>query len=120
MRSNLWSMRENTSATLVELEIMQTALCTLASTSRHNGWWPVVDTALEHSWAPIHKLDGSLGLDCCNCSVDILGDNITTVHEAASHVLSMMRITFGHHGRWLKSTVGDLGNQELLMISLLG
>ena len=99
-------MRENTSATLVELEIMQTALCTLASTSRHNGWWPVVDTALEHSWAPIHKLDGSLGLDCCNCSVDI-----TTVHETASHVLSMMRITFH---------VGDLGNRELLMISLLG
>ncbi|WRX32095.1 hypothetical protein QQP08_024582 [Theobroma cacao] len=30
MRSNLWSMRENTSATAVLLLIMQTARCTLA------------------------------------------------------------------------------------------
>merc|ERR1719231_1348372 len=30
MRSNLWSRRENTSAMAVELEIMQTARCTLA------------------------------------------------------------------------------------------
>ena len=30
IRSNLWSMREKTSATAVELEIMQTARMTLA------------------------------------------------------------------------------------------
>src|SRR3990167_7740873 len=27
------------------------------------GWWFVVDTALETSWAPVDELDGSLGLD---------------------------------------------------------
>merc|ERR1712100_791175 len=28
-----------------------------------NGWWLVVDSDLEASWAPVDELDGSLGLD---------------------------------------------------------
>ena len=49
----------------------------------NNGWWLVVDTDFETSWAPINELDGSLGLDVGNGGVDILGDNITTVQKAA-------------------------------------
>merc|ERR1719456_948049 len=56
-------------------------------TTWHNGWGLVVDTALESSGAPVDELDGSLGLDGGDGSVDILGDDITSVHEAASHVL---------------------------------
>merc|ERR1719456_1312315 len=56
-------------------------------TTWHNGWGLVVDTALESSWAPVNELNGSLGLDGGDGSVDILGDDITSVHEAASHVL---------------------------------
>ena len=36
---------------------------------------------------PIHKLNGTLGLDCGHSSVDILENDVSTVHEAASHVL---------------------------------
>ncbi len=85
-----------------------------------NGRGLVVDTALEASRAPIDKLNGTLGLDSGNSSVDILGDDITTVHKAASHVLTVTRIALGHHGSGLKGRVGDLGDRELLVVGLFG
>ena len=39
-----------------------------------NGGGLVVDAALEAGGAPVHKLDGALGLDGGHSSVDILGD----------------------------------------------
>merc|ERR1712182_167752 len=45
-------------------------------TTRHNGWWLVVDTTLEASRGPVNKLDRSLRLDCCNCGVHVLGDDV--------------------------------------------
>ena len=79
-------------------------------TSWNDGWWLVVDTALETGWAPVDELNSSLGLDGGDSGVDILGDDITSVHEAACHVLSVSWVTFGHHGCWLESGVGNLGN----------
>jgi len=84
-----------------------------------NGWWLVVDSDLEASWAPVDELDGSLGLDGCNSGVDVLGDNITTVQHTAGHVFSVTRITFHHLVGWLEASVGDLGNGELLVVGLL-
>ena len=71
-------------------------------TTWDNGWWLVVDSALETSWAPVDELDGSLGLDGGDGGVDILGDDITSVHKAASHVLSVSWVTLGHHSGWLE------------------
>merc|ERR1712066_1137834 len=88
-------------------------------TSWDNGWRLVVDTDLETSWAPIDELDGSLGLDGCNGSIDILGDNITTVQHAASHVFSVTRIALDHLVGWLEASVGDFGNGKLFMVGLL-
>jgi len=79
-------------------------------TSWHDSWWLIVDTTLETGRAPVNELDGSLGLDGGNSGVDILGDDITSVHEAACHVLSVSWVTLGHHGGWLECGVGDLGN----------
>ncbi|OAY73790.1 hypothetical protein ACMD2_07750, partial [Ananas comosus] len=116
MRSNLWSIRENTSATLVEFEIMHTALCTLA---RSPPGTTVVDPALEAGGAPVDKLDGALGLDGGNGSIDVLGDDVAAIHEAAGHVLAMAGVTLGHHGGRLKCAVRNLGHGELLMVGLL-
>jgi hypothetical protein len=80
----------------------------------------VVDTALEASWAPVNELDGTLGLDGGNSGVDILGDNVTTVHEAASHVLAVAWVALGHHGGRLEDGVGDFSNGQLFVIRLLG
>ena len=66
-------------------------------TTWDDGWWLVVDTTFETGWAPIDELDGSLGLDGGNGSVDVLGDDITSVHHAAGHVFTMSWVAFGHH-----------------------
>jgi len=89
-------------------------------TTGHDSRGLVVDSALETSRAPVDKLDGPLGLDGSNGGVDILGDDITTVHEAAGHVFTVTGVTFGHHGCGLEGGVGDLGNGELLVVGLLG
>merc|ERR1719273_1367990 len=88
-------------------------------TTWDNSGWLVVDTALESGWAPVDELDGSLGLDGGDSGVDILGDDITSVHEAASHVLSVSWVALGHHGCWLEGGVGDLSDGELLVVGLL-
>merc|ERR1712113_922788 len=89
-------------------------------TTWDDSWWLVVDTALETGWAPVDELDGSLGLDGGDSGVDILGDDITSEHEAAGHVLSVSWVALSHHGGGLEGGVGDLGNGELLVVGLLG
>ena len=88
-------------------------------TAWDDGGWLVVDTALEASWAPIDELDGSLGLDGGDGGVDILGDDITSVHEAAGHVLSVAGVALGHHRGGLERAVGNFGDGELLVVGLL-
>ena len=80
----------------------------------------VVDTALEASRAPVDELDGALGLDGGDGGVDVLGDDVTAVHEAAGHVLAVAWVALGHHGRGLERSVGDLRDGELLVVCLLG
>merc|ERR1712195_159340 len=89
-------------------------------TTRDHGRWLVVDSALEASGAPVDELDGTLGLDGGNGCVHVLGDNVSTVHHAAGHVLSVTRIALGHHVGGLEARVGDLGNGQRLMVGLLG
>ena len=65
-------------------------------TSRNDGWWLIVDANLESSGTPVDELDGSLGLDGGDGSVDILGDNISSEQKTARHVLSVSGIAFYH------------------------
>lgn len=88
-------------------------------TTWDNGWWLVVDSALESSWAPVDELDGSLGLDGGDGGVDILGDDISSVHEAASHVFSVSWVTLNHHRGRLEDGVGDFSNGELFVVGFL-
>jgi len=71
-------------------------------TTGNDGRRLIVDTALETGRAPVDELDGSLGLDGSNGGVDILGDDITSEHEAACHVLSVSGVTLSHHGGGLE------------------
>mmetsp|Transcript_7676 Transcript_7676/g.16556 ORF Transcript_7676/g.16556 Transcript_7676/m.16556 type:complete len:202 (+) Transcript_7676:169-774(+) len=87
--------------------------------SGNDGRRLVVDTTLESSGAPVHKLNGPLRLDGGHGGVHVFGNDVSAVHETASHVLSMTGITLGHHARRLEHRVGNLSNRELLMISLL-
>jgi len=89
-------------------------------TAGDDGGGLVVDTNLEAGGAPVDELDGTLGLDGGDGGVDILGDDITTVHHAASHVLAVAGVTLGDEVSGLEDGVGDLGNGELLVVGLLG
>jgi len=89
-------------------------------TSWDDGGWLIVNTAFEAGWAPVDELDGSLGLDGSNSGVNILGDDITSVHKAASHIFTVSWIAFGHHGSGFESWVGDFSNGQLFVVSFLG
>jgi len=89
-------------------------------TTGDNGGRLVVDTDLEGGGAPVDETDGTLQLDGRDGGVDILGDNITTVHHAASHVLSVTGITLDHLVEGLEHRVGDLGNGKTLVVGNLG
>merc|ERR1719369_2031876 len=85
----------------------------------HDGWWLVVDAHLETGRTPIHKLDGALGLDGSDGSVDILGYDITTVKETTGHVLAVTGVALHHLVGWFEAGIRDFTHRQLFMISLL-
>merc|ERR1711981_459393 len=89
-------------------------------TTRDHSGRLVVDTTLETSRAPVDKLDGTLGLDGGNSGVYVLGDDITTVHQAHGHVFTVTRIALGEHRSGFEHRVGDLTDRELLVVCFLG
>merc|ERR1719182_1147552 len=88
------------------------------ATGHHSGWL-VVDTALETSGTPVDELDGALGLDGGHSGVHVLGDDVTTVHQAHSHVLAVTGVTLGEHRSGLEHRVGNLTHGQLLVVRLL-
>ena len=88
-------------------------------TAWHDGWWLVVDADLETSWTPVDELDGAFGLDGCDRSVDVFGDDVTTVQHAAGHVFAVTRVALDHLVCGLETGVGDLGNRQLLVVGFL-
>jgi hypothetical protein len=70
----------------------------------------IVDSNLESGGTPVDELDGSLGLDGSNRSIDVLRNDITSVEHGAGHVLTMTGVTLSHHVSGLKGGVGDLSN----------
>lgn len=80
----------------------------------------VADTNLESSGAPVDELNGALGLEVGNGSVGVLGDDVATVQQAGSHVLSVARIALDHLAVGLEAGVGDFHDRVGLVGSLGG
>lgn len=78
----------------------------------------VADTNLETSWAPVNELNGTLGLKSSNCVVDFLGNDITTVQQAGSHVFSVAGVALNHLVVGLEAGHGDLLDRVGLVGSL--
>ncbi|KAA8579442.1 hypothetical protein FQN60_006535 [Etheostoma spectabile] len=87
--------------------------------SRNHGGRLVVDAHLEACGTPVHKLDGALGFDGGDGRVDVFGDYVAAVQEAAGHVFAVARVAFHHLIGRLEAGVGDLSHSELLVIGLL-
>jgi len=79
----------------------------------------VVDADLEASGAPVDKLDSAAGLDLGDRGVDVLGDDVTAVEEAAGHVLAVAGVALDHLVVGLEAGRGDLGGGQLLVRGLL-
>ena len=77
-------------------------------------------TNLESSGTPVDELDGSLGLDGGDSSVNILGDHVTTVQHTAGHVLAVTGVALHHLIGRFEASVSDLGNSQLLMVCFFG
>merc|ERR1712098_234192 len=120
IRSNLWSILENTSAMAVELDHAAGSHDLGQVTAGHHRGRLVVDAAFEAGGAPVDELDGPLRLDGGYGSVHVLGDHISSVHEAGGHLFAVSGVALGHHGGGFESAVGDLGYGELLVVGLLG
>ena len=54
-------------------------------TTRNVGGGLIADAELEARRAPVDELDGALRLDDADGGVDILGDDLTTIKQSASH-----------------------------------
>ena len=78
----------------------------------------VANTNLETSRAPVHKLDGLLGLQAGYSTVDFLGHNIATVQETCGHVLARAGIALDHLVARLEARHGDLLNRVGLVAGL--
>lgn len=77
----------------------------------------VVDTNLKACGAPVHKLNTALGLDGSNGGVDILGYHVSTVQQAAGHVLAMAGITLHHLVGRLKQALVISPPTQLLVVA---
>jgi hypothetical protein len=80
----------------------------------------IVNSDFESGRAPVDELNGSFGFNCGDGSVNVLRDNVSSVHHGAGHVFSMSGVTFGHHVGGFERRVGDFGNGELFVIGFFG
>ena len=87
-------------------------------TSGNNCGWLVVDSNLEASWAPLHKAEGLLALECPDGRIHIFGDHISSVEQTDRHVLSISWITLDHLIVRLEAGISNLSHREPLMVSL--
>ena len=79
----------------------------------------ITGSYLKTCGTPVHKLNGALGFNVGDGSVDIFGHHITSVEQTAGHILPKARIALHHLIDRLKTRIGDLSNRQLLMVRLL-
>jgi hypothetical protein len=80
----------------------------------------VADTDFETGRAPVDELNCALGLECGNSLGSIPWNDITTVEQAGSHILSIAGITLDHLIVRLEARHGDLLGGVGLVRSLGG
>ena len=74
--------------------------------ARHHRWRLVVDAALEARGAPVHELNGALGLDGGHGGVHVLGHHIALVLRVARRVRERMGTCVGNEAQNLVVNIG--------------
>lgn len=78
----------------------------------------VADTDFEASRAPVNELNSTLGLESGHSLVNVVGNNITAVQQASSHVFAVSWVAFHHLVVGFKARHGDLLNRIGFMLCL--
>lgn len=112
----LWRISEN--CVYLEREDLHSAVDLGEIAVGHDLWGLVADTDLETSRAPVDELDGTLGLESGNSLVGVLGDDVSTVEQASSHVLAVAGVALDHLVVGLEARHGDLLHRVGLVGSL--
>ena len=55
---------------------------------------------LKAGGTPVDKLNGALRFDGGDSGIHVFGDHVSTVQQAARHVLALSRITFHLKMKW--------------------
>lgn len=74
---------------------------------------------LKSSPAPIHKLDGVLGLHGGNSLIEVFWDHVPPTQHALGHVPAIVRFILHHLAGWFEAGIGDLGHGQLVRVGLL-
>lgn len=88
--------------------------------SRDGGGGLGVDASLESSRAPVDETDRVFAAHVGDSLGHVLGRDVTSVHETASHVLAASRIAFGHGRCGLKGGHCDVVHGHSFVRSLVG
>ena len=76
--------------------------------------WLIVDATLEASGAPIHELDGALGLDGCHCCVHILWHHVSSAPVGVDKTLGLnMSWHLEEKTQWVFSANGGFDEQQI-------
>ncbi|RUS21936.1 hypothetical protein BC937DRAFT_90998 [Endogone sp. FLAS-F59071] len=89
-------------------------------TAGNSGGWLIINADLETSGAPIDELNSALGADGRDGGVGVLRNHITTVEQAAGHVLAMTGVALDHLILGLEAGSCNLGHVEGLVVGLGG
>ncbi|KAH3661659.1 hypothetical protein OGAPHI_006509 [Ogataea philodendri] len=74
------------------------------------GWLLVANTNLESRWTPVNQLHSLLRLDHRNGVLNVSVDNVTSVKQTCSHVLTKSWVALDHLVAWLETSSSDFGN----------
>ena len=79
-----------------------------------------MESHLKSCGAPVHKIDGFLGLDGGYRSVDVLWNNVSSIEKADGHIFSLRWVALHHLVARLEASLGDRVDAHRVVVGHLG
>ena len=79
-----------------------------------------MESHLKSCGAPVHEVDGLLGLNGGYGSIDVLWNNVSSIEKADSHIFPLCWITLHHLVSWLEASLGDRVDAHRVVVGHLG
>ena len=79
-----------------------------------------MDSHLEPCRAPVHKIDGFLGLNGGYGSVDVFRNNVSSIEKAHGHIFALRWVALHHLVSRLEAGLGDRVDAHRVVVGHLG